>query len=128
SISTTILVTIAIIGIIITAISIYVKWLKPCPENILLSENLTAKARTGELSAVLARDDIINEVLMTLGTSKDNVKQHPLLVGPTGVGKTTILKAIAQRIISGNVPESLKNIKHIFRINTRNLIQNDTYA
>lgn len=104
----------------------YIKFLKPCPENISLCTNLTEKARNGELEPVFSREDIIDQVITALAASEKS-RKHPLLIGPTGVGKTSILNAIAQRIAQGNVPDHLKNCE-IFRCNTGEIIQPNSFS
>ncbi|MCX7835605.1 MAG: AAA family ATPase [bacterium] len=68
--------------------------------------DLTELAASGKLDPVIGRDDEIRRVLQVLSK---RTKNNPLLIGEAGVGKTAIAEGIAHRIVSGDVPDSLKN-------------------
>ncbi len=74
------------------------------------STDLTERARKGKLDPVIGRDEEIRRIIQVLNR---RTKNNPVLIGEPGVGKTAIIEGLAQRMVRGDVPESLKNDKLI---------------
>ena len=74
------------------------------------STDLTEMARKGKLDPVIGRDEEIRRIIQVLNR---RTKNNPVLIGEPGVGKAAIVEGLAQRIIRGDVPESLKEVKLI---------------
>jgi type VI secretion system protein VasG len=71
------------------------------------TQDITAKARNGEIDPVFGRDDEIRQVIDILSRRRKN---NPILVGEPGVGKTALVEGLALRIVQCNVPDSLKQV------------------
>lgn len=85
--------------------------------------DLTDWARSGKLDPVIGREDEIRRVLQVLSR---RTKNNPVLIGEPGVGKTAVVEGIAQRIISGDVPETLKS-RSIVVLDTATLVAGTSY-
>ena len=87
------------------------------------SEDLTKKAEEGKLDPVVGRTDEIERVIQILSR---RTKNNPCLIGEPGVGKTAIIEGLAQKIISGDVPEILKN-KRVVNLDISGMVAGAKY-
>ncbi|MGH9355195.1 MAG: Clp protease N-terminal domain-containing protein, partial [Terriglobia bacterium] len=87
------------------------------------ARDLTELARRGKLDPVIGRDEEVRRVIQVLSR---RTKNNPVLIGEPGVGKTAIVEGIAQRIVAGDVPESLKS-KRIIQLDLGALIAGAKY-
>jgi ATP-dependent Clp protease ATP-binding subunit ClpC len=85
--------------------------------------NLTQAAREGDLDPVIGRQREIERVMQVLSR---RTKNNPVLIGEPGVGKTAIVEGLAQRIISGEVPETLTD-KHLYTLDLGSLVAGSRY-
>jgi ATP-dependent Clp protease ATP-binding subunit ClpB len=86
-------------------------------------KNLTNLARAGKLDPVIGRDEEIHRTMQVLSR---RTKNNPMLIGDPGVGKTAIAEGLAQRIIQGDIPDSLKN-KKILALDMGSLVAGTKY-
>lgn len=103
---------VAFTGIVITsllAFIIYIKWLKSPPENLPKCDNKTAEAARGEIEQTFGRNEQLDQAFDVLAAKMEKQREFLLIIGPTGVGKTTFYDEMARRIYKGEVPEEFKD-------------------
>lgn len=86
-------------------------------------EDLVARAEAGKLDPVIGRDDEVRRCVRILSR---RTKSNPVLVGAPGVGKTAIVEGLAQRIVLGDVPQSLRDVK-VFSLDMGALVAGAKY-
>ncbi len=91
---------------------------KPKQKENKIGRDLVKEAKDKKFDPVIGRDDQINAVIEILSRRKKN---NPVLIGPAGVGKTSIVEGLAQRIASGDVPDKLRKM-HIYELNINDMV------
>ncbi len=87
------------------------------------SVDLTARAREGKLDPVIGRDSEIRRVVQVLAR---RTKNNPVLIGEPGVGKTAVVEGLAQRVVAGDVPDSLKG-RRVVSLDLASMVAGATY-
>ena len=97
----------------------------PAGSTILdqFGRNLTAAAREGQLDPVIGRHHEMERVMQVLSR---RTKNNPVLIGEPGVGKTAVVEGLAQAIVHGDVPETLKD-KHLYTLDLGSLVAGSRY-
>jgi ATP-dependent Clp protease ATP-binding subunit ClpC len=85
--------------------------------------NLTQSAREGKLDPVIGREKEIERVMQVLSR---RTKNNPVLIGEPGVGKTAVVEGLAQKVVKGEVPETLKD-KHLYTLDLGSLVAGSRY-
>ncbi len=85
--------------------------------------DLTAMAKEGKLDPVIGREEEVARIIQILSR---RTKNNPVLIGDPGVGKTAVVEGLAQRVVAGNVPETLKD-KRIFSLDLTGMIAGTKY-
>ncbi len=98
---------------------------QPAGSTVLdqFGRNLTQAAREGKLDPVIGREQTMERVMQVLSR---RTKNNPVLIGEPGVGKTAIVEGLAQAIVRGDVPETLKD-KHLYTLDLGSLVAGSRY-
>lgn len=122
---TAVIITAAAVSTLALACFLYARHWKRPSEYVEPCVNLAIPASKGVLPPVIGRETEVDAALHCLAASSPNFRSHPCFVGPSGVGKSLLFNRIAQRIVTGNVPDRLKGKIPIY-INVAKLIGNSS--
>lgn len=122
--------TVFTVTIVATVVFIYIynKWLKPVPNTLPHNtENLTHKLKIGELPHLCGRDsEVVKIIEQFYDNSISTIRQHPLIIGESGVGKTSLINALVEELANpeSNIQDELKGLT-VFRINAAEISKED---
>jgi ATP-dependent Clp protease ATP-binding subunit ClpA len=119
---------VAAVGTVVSAIAFHLfrKIFNKCPQELPYCTNLTAEMKKGTIKPVFGREDEVEKILSCLAANNETGRKHPMIMGERGVGKSALTKALAWKILNGEVPEPLKSIEQLFFINCAALTKKAT--
>lgn len=103
----------------------YVRWLKPCPQDLPNCINLTNEAKKGNIQPIFGRDAEIDALITLLSANTKTTRKSGISIARSGIGKTKLFEGLALRIAEGNVPKRFKN-KIVIYLNCAKLIKSDS--
>lgn len=127
SAAVTALVTTTVATSLFAIYYIFTKYFKPGPEHLHPARNITKEVLEGKLTPVQGCEDDVREMLKTLRGNLGSVRQYPFLTGPTGIGKSSTVNALAYHLCSDQCDEFWKGIT-VYSVNAADLINNGAHG